>query len=129
MKKQEWIKSITDIELVDNLQEPFLRMKINKKWAKVPQKQTFTAIKNGCVCIVGDFGNLEPKDRFYFSNIPVIEIPRNEQEEDSEENRIPLNGFTNDSRIVQLWIDTFGEGLYREVREGLIKLGYKLPSR
>ena len=126
MKKQDWIKSITDIELVDNTQEPFLRMKINGKWAKVPQKQTFTAIKNGCVCIVSDFGNLKPKDRSYFrNNIPTIEITINEQEEDSPKKRISLTGFTNDSRVVQLWIDTFGQELGREVREGLTKLGYK----
>lgn len=128
MKKQEWIKSITDIELADNLQEPFLRMKINEKWATVPQKQNFTAMLNGCVCISGDFLNLEPKDRFYFSEVmPEIEIILFD-DMGNEINRKHVAGFTNDHRIVQLWIDTFGQELGREVREGLIKLGYKVQT-
>ena len=125
MKKQDWIKTISDIKLIDNLQEPFLRMKINEKWAKVPQKQTFTTMLNGCVCIVGDFGNLEPKDRSYFDRVmPPIEIILFD-DIDNEIDRRQVTGFTNDPRIVQAWIDAFGEKINLRIRKNLEKMGYK----
>ena len=127
MKKQDWITSITDVEAVTDTQEPYLLLRINGRWARIPERQTFTAIKNGCVSVAGDLGKVEPKDRFYFNKVmPEIELIL--EEEEGTERITTLAGCTNDSRIVQLWIDNFGDGLYWEVREGLTKLGYKLPS-
>ena len=74
-KQQEWIKTISDIQLVDNLQEPYLLMKINDRWANIPQRQTFTVILNGCVSVATDLSKVKAKDRSYFDRVmPPVEI-------------------------------------------------------
>ena len=127
-KQQEWIKTISDVRVISVDQEPYISLKINGKWAQIHKTQKFTAIKNGWVSIIGDFDKLAPKDRSYFTRVmPEIELVLKD-EETGEEKIITSSVFTNDSRLVQLWIDSFARKLNREVREGLIKLGYKCNS-
>ena len=129
-KQQEWIKTISDVRVISVDQEPYISLKINGKWAQIPKTQKFTAIKNGCVSVIGDFRKLAPKDQFYFSRVmPEVEIILKAEETwNGKETTIRNSNFSNDSRLVQLWIDSFARNLNREVKEGLIKLGYKCDS-
>ena len=127
LKNQEWIKSITDVEKIAVDQEPYLSLKINGKWAIIHQTQKYSAVINGILAVIGDTDKLSVKDQFYFERLmPEIELTIREDED--KERTIVLNNFTNDSRLVQIWIDTFGQNLHWEVRKSLKELGYKLPD-
>lgn len=125
MKHQDWIKSISDIEVVRDTQEPWMVLKINGKLANIAHKQNYTAIRNGCLAVVGDI-RLEAKDRSYFQkNMPPIEVILFD-DLDNEIGRKDVTGFTNDPRIVQAWIDAFGQNwLNSRIRKNLEKMGYK----
>ena len=127
LKNQEWIKSITDVKKIAVDQEPYLSLKINGKWAIIFKTQKYSAVMNGILAVIGDTDKLSVKDQFYFERVmPEIELTIREDED--KERTIVLNNFTNDSRLVQLWIDTFGQNLHWEVRKSLKELGYRLPD-
>ena len=127
LKNQNWIKSITDVKKIAIDQEPYLSLKINGKWAIIFKTQKYSAVMNGILAVIGDTDKLSVKDQFYFERVmPEIELTIREDED--KERTIVLNNFTNDSRLVQLWIDTFGQNLHWEVRKSLKELGYKLPD-
>ena len=127
LKNQNWIKSIKDVKKIAIDQEPYLSLKINGKWAIIFKTQKYSALMNGILAVIGDTDKLSVKDQFYFERVmPEIELTIREDED--KERTIVLNNFTNDSRLVQLWIDTFGQNLHWEVRKSLKELGYKLPD-
>ena len=127
-KQQDWIKTISDIKVVRNIQEPYILLKINNRWANISQRQTFTVILNGCVSVATDRSRVQAKDRSYFNRaMPPVEIILFD-DLDNEIGRKDVEGITNDSRIVQLWIDTFVQKLNPRIRKNLEKMGYRFNS-
>ena len=127
-KQQDWIKTISDIKVVRNIQEPYILVKINNRWANISQRQTFTVILNGCVSVATDLSKVQAKDRSYFDRtMPPVEIILFD-DLDNEIGRKNVKRITNDSRIVQLWIDTFAQKLNPRIRKNLEKMGYRFNS-
>lgn len=129
LKNQDWVKTISDVKVVSAIQEPYLSLKINEKGARIYQSQKFTALMNGCLCVIGDTDKLKPKDQFYFERVmPEIELIIRD-DGGNEINRITHNMFTNDPRIVQTWLNIFGgEIANRKITKKLEELGYKVPD-
>ena len=129
LKNQDWVKRISDIKEVGRIQEPYLSLNINGKGARIYQTQKFTALMNGCLFIIGDWDKLKPKDEFYFERVmPEIEIIIRD-DVGNEIGRRDVKGFTNDPRVVQIWLDVFGGKIAnRKIRKSLKELGYKLPD-
>ena len=130
LKNQEWIKSITDAKKIAVDQEPYLSLKINGKWAIIHQTQKYTALMNGCCAVIGDTDKLSVKDQFYFERVMTeVEMKYRDGEGESGIKTIYRNNFTNDPRVVQIWLDVFGGKIAnRKIRKSLEELGYKLPD-
>ena len=130
LKNQEWIKSITDVEKIAVDQEPYLSLKINGKGAIIHQTQKYTALMNGCLCVIGDTDKLSVKDQFYFERVmPEVKMKYRDGEGERGIKTIYRNNFTNDPRVVQIWLDVFGGKIAnRKIRKSLEELGYKLPD-